>query len=66
MAWYRMLKRMPFVPVLFTYVFVTSALTATAICLLLVVIWPFCKTLYRRIVTLLAYSILGRKCQAQG
>jgi uncharacterized membrane protein YqjE len=49
-----------FAPV-FTYVFILSGLTCSLLSLLLLVIWPFAKDLYRRLTSVLAYSIFSRK-----
>ena len=55
------IKRLPVFAVLLVYIFVSSGLCISFLCLLLLVIWPYNKTLYRRIVIKLAYCLLGRK-----
>jgi uncharacterized membrane protein YqjE len=45
----------------FTYVFVFSGLTVSALSLLLLVVWPISTTAYRWITSGLAYTVLGRK-----
>ena len=48
----------------FCYVFVTSGLIVSLLCLLLLTLWPCgaaARNLYRRISSVLAYSILSRK-----
>jgi uncharacterized membrane protein YqjE len=47
-------------PVL-TYVFILSGLTCSLLSLLLLIIWPFAKNLYRRLVIIIGYSIFSRK-----
>ena len=57
----KFIKRQPLLTVLFTWVFVLSALIVSLLCIAATVIWPFSKSIYRRLVTKLAYSIMGRK-----
>lgn len=57
-------QRFPLFALLWTYVFVVSGLIVCLLCLLLLVIWPFSKNLYRHITSQLAYSLLGRKSAA--
>ena len=49
-----------FAPVLM-YLFIVSGLMCTLLSLLLLVIWPFAKNLYRRLTSVLAFSIFSRK-----
>lgn len=54
-------KRLPLFPLFFTYVFVSSgALVSIMMIVLAFTLWPISKTAYRRISSLLAYSILGQ------
>ena len=58
-AW---VKRLPLFPLLFTYVFVSSAgLVSVLLVVLSFTLWPLSKNAYRRVSSLLAYSILGRE-----
>ena len=57
------IKRFPLFPLLFTYVFVSSAgLVSVLLVLLSFTLWPLSKNAYRRLSSLLAYSVLGREC----
>ena len=49
------------VATLFSYVFVASGLLVGFLSILLLVIWPFSKNVYRIITSGLAYSVLGRE-----
>lgn len=46
---------------LFTYVFVASGLIVSFLSIPLLVIWPLSASLYRRIISGLAYTVIGRK-----
>lgn len=57
-AW---MRRLPVFPLLFTYIFVTSAgVVAVILVVLSVVLWPFAKNTYRWISSALAYSVLSQ------
>ena len=56
----KLLPRMLFA-ILYTYVFVVSGLLSSVISLLLLFLWPFAKTTYRRVTSGLAYTVLGRE-----
>ena len=67
MVFPRKLKQLPLFGMLFTYVFLTSTLIVSTLCLLLMIIlWPISKNLYRRISSLLAYTVFSRKLVAIG
>ena len=55
------LKRFPGFAVLLTYIFVVSGVIVGGLSILLLVIWPFSKNLYRRVVSLLLATLSGRE-----
>ena len=60
------LKRLPLFPLVFTYVFVSSAgLVAVILVALSIVLWPFAKNTYRRVSAAIAYSVQARECVQQ-
>ena len=67
LAWLNSVKRLPVFPLLFTHIFVSSALlVAFVLSVLSVVLWPFSKYAYRRISSLLAYSVICGECRPPG
>lgn len=54
------LKRFPGFAVLLTYIFVVSGVIVGGLSILLLVIWPFSKNLYRRVVSLLLATLSGQ------
>ena len=62
MGFLRKLKQLPLFAMVFTYVFLASSLIVSTLCLLLmVVIWPISKSLYRRVSSYLVYTVFARK-----
>ena len=61
MGLFRKIKQLPLFAMVFTYVFLASALIISTLCVLLVVIWPVSKNLYRRISSWLVYTVFARK-----
>lgn len=57
----RFVKRLPIFSVLMVYVFICSGIIITVACLVGQVLWIINKTLYRKLMTKLAFFLFGRK-----